>query len=316
MNLISILIALAIETFYRPVQEWRRFDWFERYVDGFLARAEAQTWRDGPLGLLVVLGTVVFGVWLVEAMLDGVAALFGFLFGIAVLVYCLGPKDLEAELDGFIDAMERGDEEAACLRATALLGHDVGDNEQTMLEQVKAGLVIEANNRLFAVMLVLGFALAGSFVDTVSRWRGIGDIWAADSESLLVESGLGAIAHEPHSESGKPDLEGVIQLMALIKRTLLVWLAALALMTLTGWVFSVRARVRWRNAEPPRAASASPTLPRPRRETGRWPSGLPGIGPIGPMTGSPLKNRYNSPRHFRNMLLPIAACWSIVSRSG
>jgi len=286
MNLISILIALAIETFYRPVQEWRRFDWFERYVDGFLARAEAQTWRDGPLGLLVVLGTVVFGVWLVEAMLDGVAALFGFLFGIAVLVYCLGPKDLEAELDGFIDAMERGDEEAACLRATALLGHDVGDNEQTMLEQVKAGLVIEANNRLFAVifwfmllgpvgaalfrstvvlrghlrlidsgfarsvedlyriliwlparLLVLGFALAGSFVDTVSRWRGIGDIWAADSESLLVESGLGAIAHEPHSESGKPDLEGVIQLMALIKRTLLVWLAALALMTLTGWVF-------------------------------------------------------------------------------
>ncbi len=286
MNLISILIALAIETFYRPVQEWRRFDWFERYVDGFLARAEEQTWRDGPLGLLLVLGSVVFGVWLVEAMLDGVAAFFGFLFGIAVLVYCLGPKDLEAELDEFIDAMERGDKEAACLRATALLGHDVGDNEQTMLEQVKAGLVIEANNRLFAVifwfmllgpvgaalfrstvvlrrhlrlidsgfarsvedlyriliwlparLLVLGFALAGSFVDTVSRWRAFSDIWAADSESLLVESGLGAIAHEPHAETGKPDLEGVIQLMALIKRTLLVWLAALALMTLTGWVF-------------------------------------------------------------------------------
>ncbi len=286
MNLISILIALAIDAFYRPVQEWRRFDWLERYVDGFLARTEEQTWRDGPLGLLVVLGSVVFGVWLAEAMLDGVAAFFGFLFGIAVLVFCLGPKDLESELDGFIDAMERGDEEAACLRATILLGHDVGDNEQTMMEQVKAGVVIEANNRLFAVifwfmllgpvgaalfratvvlrrhlrridsgfagsvedlyriliwlparLLVLGFALAGSFVDTVSRWRAFSDIWAADSESLLVESSLGAIAHEPRAETGKPDLEGVIQLMALIKRTLLVWLAALALMTLTGWVF-------------------------------------------------------------------------------
>ncbi len=286
MNLISILIALAIETFYRPVQEWRRFDWFERYVDGFLARAEEQTWRDGLPGLLVILGTVVFGVWLAEAMLDGVAAFFGFLFGIAVLVYCLGPRDLEAEVDEFIDAMERGDEEAACLRAKAMLGHDVGSSGETMLEQVKAGLVIEANNRLFGVifwfmllgpvgaalfrftivlrrhlrlvdsgfaksvedlyriliwlparLLVLGFALAGSFVDTVSRWRAFSDIWAADSEALLVESSLGAIAHEPHTESGKPDLEGVIQLMALIKRTLLVWLAALALMTLTGWVF-------------------------------------------------------------------------------
>ncbi len=285
MNLISILIALAIETFWRPVEELRRFDGFERFTDGFLARSDQQAWRDGPLGLLVVLGGAVFGVWLVDAMLHGVAAFFSFLFGIAVLVYCLGPKDLERELDAFLEALERGDEEAACLRATAMLGHDVGDNEQDMLEQVKAGLVIEANNRLFSVilwfmllgpvgaalfrltivlrrhlrlidsgfarsvedlyriliwlparLLVLGFALAGSFVDTISRWRSFNDIWRADSEALLVESSLGAIAHEPHAEAGKPDLEGLVQLMALVKRTLMVWLAVLGLMTLTGWI--------------------------------------------------------------------------------
>ena len=285
MNLISILIALAVETFYRPVEELRRFDWFERFADGFLARSEEQAWRDGPLGLLVVLGGVVLGVWLANAMLHGVAAFFSFLFGIAVLVYCLGPRDLERELDAFIDAMERGDEEAACLRATAMLGHDIGGTEREMLDQVKAGLVVEANNRLFSVifwfmllgpvgaalfrltivlrrhlqridsgfarsvedlyriliwpparLLVLGFALAGSFVDTISRWRSFNDIWQADSEALLVESGLGAIAHEPHAGEGKPDLEGIVQLMALIKRTLMVWLAVLGLMTLTGWI--------------------------------------------------------------------------------
>ncbi len=286
MNLISILIALAVETFYKPVQDWRRFDWLERFADGVLARTEAQPWRDGPLGVLLVVGSVVIGVWLGEALFDGVAAFFGFLFGIAVLIYCLGPKDLEVEVDAFVDAMERGDVEAACLRAGEMLGHDVGEDGETLLEQVKAGLVVEANNRLFAVifwfmllgpvgaalfratvvlrrhlrlidsgfarslddlyriliwpparLVVLGFALAGSFVDTVSRWRAFSDIWQADSEALLVESGLGAIAHEPHADAGSPDVEGVIQLMALIKRTLMVWLAALALMTLTGWVF-------------------------------------------------------------------------------
>jgi membrane protein required for beta-lactamase induction len=90
-----------------------------------------------------------------------------------------------------------------------------------------------------ARLVVLGFALAGSFVDTVSMWKSFTDIWRIDSEGLLIESGLGAISHEPHTEEGEgtPDVEGVAQIMALIKRTLLVWLAALALLTLTGWVF-------------------------------------------------------------------------------
>ena len=288
MNLISILIALAVETFYRPIQEWRSYNWFFRYSDFLDKRLQGQGWRDGPLGIILVVGSVVFGVWLVDLMLDGVAAFFSFLFGIVVLIYTMGPRDLAEEVEEFNAAVERGDYEAGEIYATRILGYEISGSPTEATRRVKEGLVVEANSRLFGILLwfmllgpvgatlfrlscelkkhtsqtetgyaaaahdlyrimiwlparlvVLGFALAGSFVDTVSMWKSVADIWRIDSEALLVESGLGAISHEPHTEEeqGAPDLEGVAQIMALIKRTLLVWLAALALLTLTGWVF-------------------------------------------------------------------------------
>ncbi|NNF95935.1 MAG: regulatory signaling modulator protein AmpE [Halobacteria archaeon] len=286
MNLISILIALAVETFYRPIQELRRFNWFTRYSDTLYNRLEGQGWRDGPLGVILVVGSVVFGVWLLDAMLAGVAAVFSFLFGLAVLIYTLGPRDLAEEVKEYSEAVERGDYEAGEIIATRIVGYDISGSPIEATRHVMEGILVQSNVRLFGVLLwfmllgpvgailfrlscelksystdnesgyaaagrdlyrimiwlpthlvVLGFALAGSFMDTVSLWKSYTEIWKTDSEALLIESGIGAISHEPHDEEGTPDLEGVSQAMALVKRTLLVWLAALALLTLTGWVF-------------------------------------------------------------------------------
>ncbi len=286
MNLISILIALAVETFYRPVQELRRFNWFYRYSDTLYQRLDGQSWRDGPLGVILVVGLIVFGVWLFDAMLGGVAAVFSFLFGLVVLIYTLGPRDLAEEVKDFSDAIERGDYEAGEIIATRIVDYDVSGSPIEATRHVMEGILVQANVRLFGILLwfmllgpigailfrlscelknhtadnetgyasaardlyqimswlparlvVVGFALAGSFVDTVSLWKSFTEIWKTDSETLLIESGIGAISHEPHDEEGTPDLEGVHQIMSLVKRTLLVWLAALALLTLTGWVF-------------------------------------------------------------------------------
>jgi membrane protein required for beta-lactamase induction len=286
MNLISILIALAVETFYRPIQELRRFNWFYRYSDTLCKRLEGQSWRDGPVGIILVVGSLVFGVWLLDAMLAGVAAVFSFLFGLAVLIYTLGPRDLAGEVKEFSEAVERGDYEAGEIIATRIVGYDISGSPIEATRHVMEGILVQANVRMFGILLwfmllgpvgavlfrlscelknystdnesgyaaaardlyrimiwlpthlvVLGFALAGSFVDTVSLWKSYTEIWKTDSEALLIESGIGAISHEPHDEEGTPDLEGVHQIMALVKRTLLVWLAALALLTLTGWVF-------------------------------------------------------------------------------
>ena len=286
MNLISILIALAVEAFYPAIQELRRFNWFYRYSDTLYKRLEGQSWRDGPLGVILVVGSVVFGVWLVGAMLAGVAAAFSFLFGLAVLIFTLGPRDLAKEVHEFSEAVERGDYEAGEIIATRLVGYDISGSPIEATRHVMEGILVQSNVRMFGILLwfmllgpvgavlfrlscelknyssenesgfaaatrdlyrimiwlpthlvVLGFALAGSFVDTVSLWKSYNEIWKTDSEAFLIESGIGAISHDPHDEEGTPDLEGVHQIMALVKRTLLVWLAALALLTLTGWVF-------------------------------------------------------------------------------
>lgn len=286
MNLISILIALAVETIYPQIQDLRRFNWFYRYSDTLYQRLEGQGWRDGPVGIILVVGSIIFGVWLVDAMLANVAAVFSFLFGLAVLIFTLGPRDLAKEVNEFTAAVERGDYEAGEIIATRIVGYDISGSPIVATRHVMEGILVQSNVRLFGILLwfmllgpvgavlfrlscelknyssgkesgyanaardlyrimiwlpthlvVLGFALAGSFVDTVSLWKSYNEIWKADSEALLIESGVGAISHEPHDEEGTPDLEGVHQIMALVKRTLLVWLAALALLTLTGWVF-------------------------------------------------------------------------------
>ena len=286
MNLISILIALAVETFYPQIQELRRFNWFYRYSDTLYQRLEGQSWRDGPVGIILVVGSIILGVWLVNAMLAGVTAAFSFLFGLVILIFTLGPRDLAKEVNEFTVAVERGDYEAGEIIATRIVGYDISGSPIEATRHVMEGILVQSNVRMFGILLwfmllgpigavlfrlscelknyssdndsgyanaardlyrimiwlpthlvVLGFALAGSFVDTVSLWKSYNEIWKTDSEALLIESGIGAIVHEPHDEEGTPDLEGVHQIMALVKRTLLVWLAALALLTLTGWVF-------------------------------------------------------------------------------
>ncbi len=287
MNLISILIALAVEHFYRPIHDMRHYEWFGRFSESVYNKLAGQSWRDGPIGVMLVIGSVVLGVWLVEAMLEGVTGFFGFLFGIAVLVFTLGPQDLEKQVEDVTNALSRGDMEASELHAEKILGYQPDMTPAELKQKVQEGILLEANNRVFGILLwfmllgpvgavlfrlscelrqqqsnletgfaaaardlhrilfwlparllVIGFALAGSFVDTVSRWSSFNEMWKVDSETLLIESGLGAICHEPvEDENGNLDVDGIMQIMALIKRTLLVWLTALALLTLTGWVF-------------------------------------------------------------------------------
>ena len=289
MSLISVLIALAVEHFYKQIGELRQFGWFARYHDKVFNKLEGQPFRDGPLGVVLILGAVVLAVWLVNAMLAGVAIVFSFIFTVVVLIYCLGPRDLEKDVQNFTQAVERGDIEAAEIMAGEFLDTPPGDkNAADLIKHVEAGILIHANARVLGVLLwcmllgpvgaalfrlscqlksrlaaddsayanaardlyrilmwlparlsVVGFALTGSFVDTMSNWSNVSDMWRRDSDDFIVISGLGAIRHELDVEQreSETDLVCIHHVMALVKRTLLVWVAILAILTLTGLVF-------------------------------------------------------------------------------
>ena len=284
MNLISILIALALEFYYKPVHTWRRFDWFHHYTEALHARLAAQSWWDGPLGVLLVIGSVLFGIWLLDSMLGGVAVIFSQVFAIAVLVLTLGPKDLVQEVENAVTAMQQDDSAALRHAAVPLLGEAVlGVTDEELPAALQATILLEANRRVFGVLLwfmllgplgavmfrlsselalqhrgddgfarvsrdlyriliwlpsrlvVLGFALAGSFVHTLGHLDIMTDFWKQDSETLLVECGSGALSHGVTAGEDAA-AEMLAQTLALAKRTLMVWLAVLALATLTGWV--------------------------------------------------------------------------------
>lgn len=285
MNLISILIALAVETLYRPVSSYRRYDWLMDLASRLYQSLSAQPWRDTPAGVILMVALPCLAVWLISAMLAGVTSLFGFLFGLLVLIYCIGPRDLLDDVQRFAGAVQADDTETARALAGEILGQETEGDEEALAIAVRDAIPLAANIRVLGILFwfmimgpvgavlfryacllrhesgwsdgfaralerlqeillwpsarlsVIGFALVGSFVDTISNWQSAADFWQRDSEELLRLSGLGAIRHELDEgvEEGAA-VEAVHSMLALMKRTLIIWLVILALLTLTGQV--------------------------------------------------------------------------------
>lgn len=289
MNLISILLALAVETFYKPVSRMRQLDWFAGYHAAVFSKLEGQGWRDGPLGVIIMLGLLVLAVWIVNALLGAVAGLFSFLFGLVVLIYCLGPRDLDEDIAAVLECLQRNDYEAAVLQAQNLAssGPVAAGSAEELVRWTRDRILVEANTRVFGVLFwflllgpvgaalfrlscvlkqqqagqdtgyasasrdlyrilawlparlsVLCFALAGNFVDTLSQWRNMADLWRRDSDEFLIISGVGAVQAE-YRDVDEADLSvaPIQHVLGLVKRALVVWIAILALLTLTGLIF-------------------------------------------------------------------------------
>lgn len=291
MNLISILITLAIEHYYSAVQSMRRYNWFRSYSSALYNKLAGLEWRNGPFGILLIIGSVLFGIWLISSILASVTVFFAFLFATCVLIYTMGPVDLSQQVKDYSEAVHNNDDEAIRDIARQILGCNRSKLSTLTLNEigqlVQRGVLNESITRVFGIILwfmllgplgaallrmacelkkyhslmgdgfeksindlveilnwlpvrltVLGFALAGSFTDTVSRWSSLTDFWKDDNETLLIDSAMGAIQNEPIDNDEKNDcLDAIHRTLALAKRTLVVWVTVIAILTLTGWVF-------------------------------------------------------------------------------
>jgi AmpE protein len=86
-----------------------------------------------------------------------------------------------------------------------------------------------------ARLTAIAFALVGGFVETLQSLQHFSDLWKRDSESLLIEAGLGAIPAST-SEEDQPDLSGVAEVLALSKRAVVAWLTVMGVMVIAGWL--------------------------------------------------------------------------------
>jgi len=289
MSLISILICLVAESYWERVDHFRQYDRFDNYYTWVLDKLEGKSFRDSAIGVLLTVLPPVLLILIVESLLGGLASLLGFVFGIVVLLYTLGPRSLVRDVHAYLEAAEAGDHTTAKQHASLILQRKVDEKPNELAQLVKEAILVQTNDRLVGVMFwfvllgpvgavlfrltsmlhervageasdyaraghdlfwilnwiparlcILGFALAGNFIDTVSYWNGMRDFWASESEELLLKSGMGSLRQDLRGLAEPPPYEdftlSVNHAMALMKRTIIVLLTVLALMTLTGWL--------------------------------------------------------------------------------
>lgn len=287
MSLLSVIFALIAESLITSLPDMRRFDFFHSYTRWLRDKLPTFSFQNGSVTLVIVLGGALFSVWLVSAMLANVLGLFGFIFGIAVLIFTIGPRDLDRDVQNVIAAIEREDYDGANIYASELCGREISEAPLQLVQTVKEEILLQANTRMLGVFFwfillgpvgavlfravcllkdneddsdfsdanrelydiiiwlparvcVLSYAVAGNFVDTMSYWNGISDLWLRNSEEFIVVSGIGALRYEQrigaHEADEEPDVATIQQALSLVKRAVIVWVVLLGLLTVTGWL--------------------------------------------------------------------------------
>lgn len=151
MSLIAILLSLIAERFLGSMAELRRFGWFHRYVRLTKKGLGNQQYLNGAASVLLLLAPLLVLTGLLDYYLGNLWFLFGLAFAVLVLLFSFGPTDLEAEVEAFVDARERGDEESAVWHAAELLGKDLPTHSAQLTRCIMGNILVEANERLLAV---------------------------------------------------------------------------------------------------------------------------------------------------------------------
>ncbi len=149
MALTTIVLCLFLERVWSSLPQLRAFDWFGRWVERLRGKGQ----REGALGVVAVLALPLFAVAVGYALLIKMFAVFGFAFAAAVLLLCLGPRDLDADVHWFLNAWEQGDELNAQSRARQI--YDVttaSPNAGNLGRCVVEGILVAAHERWFGVI--------------------------------------------------------------------------------------------------------------------------------------------------------------------
>lgn len=159
MSFLASLLALILDQWLRHLEHLRGPRWLHAYAEAFepLSRSTDSV-RATAGALFIVLVPAVIALFLGD-VLTHIWAGLGFVFAVAVFLFCLGPNDLHDEVDLYIDAVQAGDETRAAALAAALLQEPVPTNATERTEAMTRAVLMEANERQFAVLF--WFAVLG-----------------------------------------------------------------------------------------------------------------------------------------------------------
>lgn len=190
MTIVVLLLALLTERFLLDQYEWRQAGWFERYFNMLISH-QYGTWIPSRYwGALVVLAPLLLIVGIIQGIICGVAGgVLTFLFAVAVLLYCLGPDDLDTQTADFINAQEQGDEDKAKQLTHALCQCEPAESAADRMRQVREAIFVQSNQRIFAV--ILWFLILGPMGAVLYRYaRHLMPLQRTDDESQTFNQGI------------------------------------------------------------------------------------------------------------------------------
>ena len=106
ITLLAVVVALVLgHVAPGLVTSAREFTWFGRWLRWLDAQSGEATFWHGRYGIVLALLPVLVGVALLQLLLHApLLGLLGLVFGVVVLVYAWGPRDLDVDVEAIIDA--------------------------------------------------------------------------------------------------------------------------------------------------------------------------------------------------------------------
>ena len=152
MTLLIIVLALFVERVWTSLGDLRTFVWFERLADRVAGGGAGRT-LSGVLGVVAVVALPLVGMIVVYALLAHILGILGFAFALTVVLFSLGPRDLDADVHRFLNAWELGDESKAhsyALQINAVMTEPV--ETQSLGRIAVEGILVAAHERWFGVI--------------------------------------------------------------------------------------------------------------------------------------------------------------------
>jgi len=288
MSFLAVVVALFLERVLVDQDEWRQARWLPSYLAWLRRLPFGEHLSEGLSGLIAALTPPLLLIALIQASLGhNLAGIPSLLFATVVLLYCLGPGNLDAQIQTFAESLEDEDDGLAAEIARDLLGDEPAPGRPSLLGQVVRAIPFEAFHRLFAVLFwflvlgplgallyrlsrqlltyaavhggldpgfrdatrrlvrildwaparltLIGYALAGSFDDTLRRWREASDA-GAEPEALVGQCAAAALRVEDDEPLEEQDGALLIErASALVWRSMLIWLGLLGMLTIAYW---------------------------------------------------------------------------------
>lgn len=153
MTLIAVVLALLLERALWHALHLRESGWVAGYYGWLKGRIAGSRRTIQVIGCIAGLLLLALPVAIAAVALDRwLPPVSWVIFAALVLVFSLGPRDLDQELEDYITAETAGDAARAQAAATIIIEHDAAQRRESRAESVEEAAFVQANNRLFGVL--------------------------------------------------------------------------------------------------------------------------------------------------------------------